>query len=98
MKFVAGNVARTERRSIGWATALYFAVWTVMFLSGQVHGQTPQPLVAIHDSELTRALDSSNSPAVFPTPTNAGTTGLQWWINDWHYFVMPEAAREAMRS
>jgi hypothetical protein len=57
-----------------------------------------QPVVAIHDSELTRYLDSSNAPAVSPTPTGTNTTGLQWWIPDWHYFVMPESVKEAMRS
>lgn len=57
-----------------------------------------QPLVAIHDSELTRFLDSSNAPAVSPTPMGTNTTGLQWWISDWHYFVMPESLKEAMRS
>src|SRR5437899_1104897 len=57
-----------------------------------------QPLVAIHDSELTRFLDSSNAPAVSPTPMGTNTTGLQWWISDWHYFVMPESLKETMRS
>jgi hypothetical protein len=61
-----------------------------------VNGQGMQPVVAIHDSELTRALESK--PAVSPTPTGAGTTGFQWWPTDWHYFVMPEAAKEALRS
>src|SRR6267142_3704577 len=57
-----------------------------------------QPLVAIHDSELTRFLDSSNAPAVSPTPMGTNTTGLQWWISDWHYFVMPESLKETMSS
>src|SRR5258708_11804282 len=57
-----------------------------------------QPLVAIHDSELTRFLDSSNAPAIGSTPTGTNTTGLQWWISDWHSFVMPESLKEAMRS
>src|SRR5215472_1380113 len=57
-----------------------------------------QPIVAIHDSELTRALDSASSPAVAPTPTGPGTTGLQWWPTNWHYFVMPESVKEALRS
>jgi hypothetical protein len=76
--------------------------WGIAFLclaiSLVAHGQGTQPLVAIHDSELTRALDSSNSPAVFPTPTGPGTTGLQWWSTNWHYFVMPESLKEALRS
>src|SRR3954470_10726809 len=58
--------------------------------------QPTQPLVAIHDSELTRALESA--PASGATPTGPGTTGNQWWPTDWHYFVMPEAMKEALRS
>lgn len=60
------------------------------------NGQNTQPLVAIHDSELTRALESA--PASGATPTGPGTTGKQWWPTDWHYFVMPEAMKEALRS
>src|SRR5262245_56219937 len=58
--------------------------------------QVTQPVVAIHDSELTRALESM--PASGATPTGAGTTGNQWWPTDWHYFVMPESMKEALRS
>ena len=59
-------------------------------------GQATQPMVAIHDSELTRALETM--PASGATPTGPGTSGFQWWATDWHYFVMPEAVKEAMRS
>ncbi len=55
-----------------------------------------QPVVAIHDSELTRALETM--PASGATPTGTGTTGNQWWPKQWHYFVMPEAAKETLRS
>src|SRR5262245_26237006 len=58
--------------------------------------QRPQPAVAIHDSELTRALETM--PASVATPTGSGTTGFQWWPTDWHYFVMVEAAKETLRS
>src|SRR6266576_427449 len=58
--------------------------------------QTTQPFVAIHDSELTRALENMN--AIAPTPTGPGTTGKQWWPTDWHYFVMPESVKEALKS
>jgi hypothetical protein len=61
-----------------------------------VRGQGTQPIVAIHDSELTRALETV--PASGGTPTGPGTTGNQWWPTDWHYFVMPEAMKEALRS
>ena len=54
------------------------------------------PVVAIHDSELTRALGTM--PAVPPTPVGPGTTGFQWWPTDWHYFMMPESMQEALRS
>src|SRR5258706_15486956 len=63
----------------------------------QLLGQTTtQPVVAIHDSELTRALELM--PAGPPTPQGSGTTGFQWWPTDWHYFVMPESVQEALRS
>jgi Putative Ig domain len=60
------------------------------------NGQDTQPLVAIHDSELTRALESI--PASGTTPTGPGTTGKQWWPTDWHYFVLSESMKEALRS
>src|SRR5437867_4896166 len=59
--------------------------------SGQV-----VPAVAIHDSELTRALESRVASP--PTPSGSGTTGFEWWPKDWHYFVMPESLKEAMKS
>jgi len=59
-------------------------------------GQGTQPLVAIHDSEYTRALENQNASGA--TPTGSGTTGKQWWPTDWHYFVMPEAMKESLRS
>src|SRR3977135_2543846 len=55
------------------------------------------PVVAIHDSELTRALETM--PATNPgTPTGAGASGFEWWPTNWHYFVMPESLKEALRS
>ncbi len=65
-------------------------------LAQPIQGQVTQPIVAVHDSELTRALESM--PATSPTPTGTGTTGYQWWPSDWHYFVMPESVKEALRS
>src|SRR5579862_3681170 len=55
-----------------------------------------QPMVAIHDSELTRAF--LTTPATNGTPNNASTTGYQWWITNWNYFVMPDSLKEALRS
>src|SRR6516225_4152794 len=60
------------------------------------NGQATQPIVAIHDSELTRALETINASNA--TPTGPGTTGKEWWPTDWHYFVMPESLKEAFRS
>jgi hypothetical protein len=54
------------------------------------------PVVGIHDSEYTRALETM--AAIAPTPSGAGTTGKQWWSTNWHYFVMPESLKEALRS
>ena len=58
--------------------------------------QVTQPLVAVHDSEYTRALENVNASGA--TPSGTGTTGKQWWPTDWHYFVMPEAVKESLRS
>jgi Bacterial Ig domain len=54
------------------------------------------PVVAIHDSEYTRALE--NIAAAATTPSGPGTTGKEWWPTNFHYFVMPEALKEALRS
>ncbi|MBE2216349.1 MAG: tandem-95 repeat protein, partial [Opitutaceae bacterium] len=55
-----------------------------------------EPRVAIHDSELTRALQTV--PATGATPTGENTTGFQWWPEAWNYFVMPESIKESLRS
>ena len=56
----------------------------------------PQPVVAIHISELTQALETM--PAKPPTPTGSGTTGYEWYYTSWHYFVAYESLKEALRS
>ncbi len=53
-------------------------------------------VVAIHDSELTRALETILASGA--TPASAGTTGYEWWPTNWHYFVMPESVKETLRS
>jgi hypothetical protein len=58
--------------------------------------QGTQPVVAIHDSELTRAFQYM--PATGATPTGPGTTSNQWWTTQWNYFVMPDSVKEALRS
>jgi hypothetical protein len=57
---------------------------------------TRVPMVAIHVSELTQALETT--PAKPSTPTGAGTTGYEWWSTEWPYFVMYQALEEALRS
>lgn len=37
-------------------------------------------------------------PASGLTPTGSGTTSNQWWITQWHYFVMPDLVKETLRS
>ena len=56
----------------------------------------PIPVVAVHVSELTQALETI--PARPPTPMDLGTTGFEWWTPQWHYFVMVESLKEALRS
>src|SRR3954452_7553477 len=72
------------------------AILCLASTASALFGQGIQLSVAIHDSELTRALESM--PAVAPTPMGAGTTSNQWWTTNWHYFVMPESMKEAMPS
>jgi hypothetical protein len=68
----------------------FFAALTSLSL------RAAQPVVAIHDSELTRAF--LTTPATNGTPVNPSTTGYQWWITNWSYFVMPDSLKEALRS
>jgi hypothetical protein len=67
-----------------------------VLLSGAPSSARGNPMVAIHDSEFTRALETM--PAAPTTPTGPGTTGNEWWPTNWHYFVMPESVKEALRS
>ena len=79
-----------------WMKTFAMALASIGCLPQLLCAQITQPLVAIHDSELTRALEAM--PAVPPTPTGPNTTSNQWWPTDWHYFVMPESLKEALRS
>ncbi len=74
----------------------YVCALLVACVTGRGLAQGTQPIVAIHDSELTRAMETQ--VASNATPTGPGTTGNQWWPTDWHYFVMPESLKEAFRS
>jgi hypothetical protein len=91
------------KKSVGWEKCIQtkerivrilLAASCMTFCAAKVYAQAP--VVAIHDSELTRALETM--PASPPTPTGGGATGYQWWPTDWHYFVMPESMQEALRS
>ena len=56
----------------------------------------PEPLVAIHVSERTQALETM--PASPPTPIGPDFTGFEWWYATWRYFVAYESLKEALRS
>src|SRR5204863_246021 len=88
------SLARLAGRDI--RTIRIIAALFAYLLLPNLQAQETRPLVAIHDSELTRALESI--PATPPTPNALGTTGFEWWTPDWHYFVMPESVMEALRS
>jgi hypothetical protein len=77
-----------------WKVAVFFLC--LACAGGLAQGQGTQPVVAIHDSEFTRALETM--PASGATPNGTGTTSNQWWITEWHYFVMPDSVKEALRS
>lgn len=81
-----------------WLKVLSAGLLQALVAVTVVRGQTTLPMVAIHDSELTRALDSTNSPAVPPTPSGPCTTGNQWWPTNFHYFVMPQSVKESLLS
>ncbi|MFO1478382.1 MAG: hypothetical protein U1F98_17250, partial [Verrucomicrobiota bacterium] len=72
------------------------AALAIALVLGMSASQGAVPVVAIHDSELTRALETM--PAANTTPTGPGTTGNEWWTPSWHYFFMPESLKEALRS
>jgi hypothetical protein len=57
------------------------------------------PVVAIHVSELTQALETTPAGANTPKPpSNPDASGFEWWYTSWHYFVMEESVKEALRS
>ena len=78
-----------------WARLLAAGLLFLVGLPSAASGQVALPKVAVHDSELTRALESMS---LTNGPTGAGTTNKQWWTTDWRYFVMPESVKEALRS
>jgi hypothetical protein len=85
-----------ERRRLKGCLSALAVMAAFLVLPRHSQAQAPQPIVAIHDSELTRALESM--VATNGTPSGNGTTGFQWWPTNWHYFVMPDSVKEALRS
>ena len=78
-------------------SVLLFTIFVVpMYGFAQDSSLFPEPVVAIHVSELTQALESV--PATPPTPNGPGTTGYEWVYTSWHYFVAYESLKEALRS
>ncbi len=65
-------------------------------LSYSIPALAVEPVVAIHVSEATQALESITADS--PTPTGSGTTGKEWWTPWWPYHVMPESLKEALLS
>jgi hypothetical protein len=92
VKLIYSGVVRLSRLAKGLLVGGVCYLW----LLAAALGQGTQPIVAIHDSELTRALESM--PATNATPRGAGMTSNEWWTTDWHYFVMPASVKEALRS
>ncbi|CAH2031347.1 Ig-like domain-containing protein [Trichlorobacter ammonificans] len=83
-------------RQVVVRTFLPMLVVLLCMAPSAVRGATPQPLVAVHVSELTQALETM--PSVPPSPSGAGTTGYQWWYTTWRYFVAAESLKEALAS
>src|SRR5947208_2612909 len=82
------GIMRSGHALSGFAAIL--AVLSAVFCVNPAGASPPDlrggPVVAIHDSELTRALETM--PATNPgTPTGPGASGFEWWPTNWHYFV-----------
>jgi hypothetical protein len=80
----------------GRMLGLFLTLCCLAWIAPSLQAQVTQPIVAIHDSELTRALETM--AASNGTPSGPGTTGNQWWPTNWHYFVMPTSVEEALRA
>jgi VCBS repeat-containing protein len=85
------DIGAANRRS----TKILFFVLTVFsafitVLPNHARAQAPEPLVAIHVSELTQALETM--------PAASTDTGFQWRYTSWRYFVAYESLKETLRS
>jgi hypothetical protein len=95
-KWPASWVESSDMRVMKWLQILVVVAPVLLGGIGSLRAQGTQPLVAIHYSELTEAMESQT--ASNGTPSGAGTTGKQWWPTDWQYFVMPESVEQAFKS
>ena len=71
------------------------AFGAIYCLAIPAQGQGTQPIVAIHDSELTRALESMPAPGRHPPVLGPLATVV---ATQWQYFVMPDSVKEMLRS
>jgi hypothetical protein len=55
-----------------------------------------RPVVAIHVSEWTQALETL--PAVAPVPSGSGFSGYSWFYTSWHYSTIYESLKIALES
>lgn len=88
---------RLKCRAHAFSQSVKAGIGLLLLLASLTGAYATQPLVAIHDSELTRLLETLPATNT-PTPNGPGTTGSQWWLTNWHYFVMPESIQEMLRS
>ncbi len=72
--------------------ALLFPAYTQVQAAGE---DFILPVVAIHISELTQALDNLSDADTTATEV---ANGYPWNPSDWHYFVLYESIMEALRS
>ncbi len=91
MKIINKKITGTRLSS-----SLCLLIMTIFLGLPQYVIAMPNPVVAIHVSELTQALETM--PAKSPTPKGSGTSGNEWWYASWHYFVAYESLKEALRS
>ena len=95
--------ANTHLRVISWPRSMVLLMLVLSIILAlhiaappQATAQLPEPVVAIHVSEVTQNLETLT--ATPPTPTGSGTSGKEWCYTSWHYFVAHESLKEALRS
>jgi hypothetical protein len=101
-----GETMKKRTSALGWEFFIRVGVIAIVFtlllvlVTPKAFAQQaltpPQPVVAIHISELTQALETMQAKP--PTPVGTGTTGYEWYYTSWHYFVAYESLKEALRS